>query len=55
MDGGFAEMRARLDQTTGGIDEILGLLNNPDRPRRQVVDPLPTFLKRTPTSGGLVR
>lgn len=23
----FAEMRARLDQTTGGLDQILGLLN----------------------------
>ncbi len=29
MDRGFAEMRARLDQTTGGLDQILGLLNTP--------------------------
>ena len=27
MDRGFAEMRVRLDQTTGGLDQILGLLN----------------------------
>lgn len=27
MDRGFAEMRARLDQTTGGLDQILGVLN----------------------------
>ena len=27
MDRGFAEMRARLDQATGGLDQILGLLN----------------------------
>jgi chromosome segregation ATPase len=27
MDRGFAEMRARLDQTTGGLDQIPGLLN----------------------------
>lgn len=27
MDRGFAEMRAGLDQTTGGLDQILGLLN----------------------------
>ena len=27
LDRGFAEMRARLDQTTGGLDQILGLLN----------------------------
>ena len=27
IDRGFAEMRARLDQTTGGLDQILGLLN----------------------------
>ena len=35
MDRGFAEMRARLHQTTGSLDQILGLVNNPDRPRRQ--------------------
>ena len=29
MDRGFAEMRARLDQTTGGLDQILGVLNTP--------------------------
>ena len=28
MDRGFAEMRVRLDQTTGGLDQILGLLNS---------------------------
>jgi hypothetical protein len=27
LDRGFGEMRARLDQTTGGLDQILGLLN----------------------------
>ncbi len=27
MDRGFAEMRVRLDQTTGDLDQILGLLN----------------------------
>jgi hypothetical protein len=27
MDRGFAEMRARLDETTGGLDQILDLFN----------------------------
>ena len=27
LDRSFAEIRTRLDQTTGGLDQILGLLN----------------------------